>query len=272
MKKKVSYLFLAMMAVFAVLAGCGSSETSGGEAAEDKKKETLKVVTNAAYAPMEYMDKGEIVGLDADFIKAVAEEAGYEIDLQHIGWDPLFIEVESERADLAVSSITIDDDRKQKYEFSVPYFLSTNKILVKEGSDIQSAEDLKGKTVAVQTGTTGHYAVEKVVGKNSKDIKKFEENTLAIMELVQGGADAVVADNAVIEEYAKNNPNEKLVVVEDEDAFEAEYYGIMFPKGSELKEDFDKAINRLFDNGKYEEIYGKWLSRDANVDKLKEQQ
>lgn len=271
MKKTISSLIVLMVMLIA-LAGCGDSAKTKGESTEDKK--TLRVVTDAAYPPMENMDKGKIVGLDIDFIKAVAKEAGYKVKIENVGWDPLMIEVESKRADMAISSITINPDRLKKYDFSVPYFLSTNKILVPEGSDIKSAKDLEGKKVAVQAGTTGHFATEKILGKNNKNIKKFDNNTLAIMELTKKGADAVVADNAIIEAYAKNHPNEKLTVIEDKDNFEDEFYGIMFPKGSDkdLVADFNKAINKVFDSGKYDEIYKKWLSGNSNVDIVKKQQ
>ncbi|RFU62852.1 basic amino acid ABC transporter substrate-binding protein [Peribacillus glennii] len=272
--KKIALFTMVMVFAF-VLAACGSEKTesdgkeTGGSAAD---KKTVRVVTDAAYAPFESMKGDEVVGFDVDFTNAVAKEAGYEAKIEHVGWDPLFVEVKDKRADLGMSAITINDERKQTYHFSVPYFLSTNKILVPEGSDIKSAADLKGKTVAVQNATTGAEAVEKLFGKNNKDMKKFENTNLAIMELKSGGADAVVADNTVIEEYAKNNPKDKLVVIEDSNAFESEFYGLMFPKDSKIKADFDEAIKKIIENGTYAEIYKKWFKVDPDLDKLKEQQ
>ncbi|MGM7724026.1 basic amino acid ABC transporter substrate-binding protein [Metabacillus sp. Hm71] len=272
--KKGMLSFIMALAIMMVLSACGTSqETSGGESSDGgEKKEKLRVVTEANYAPFEYQDKGEVVGFDIDFIKAVAEEAGYEVEVVNVGWDPLFVEIKDKIADIGLSAITINDDRKQTYDFSVPYFLSTNKILVPEDSDIKSAEDLKGKVIAVQTGTTGQEAVDSIVGKNNPNVKKFENNNLAIMELNSGGADAVVADNTVVEEYVENNPDKKLKVVEDADNFAAEYYGLMFPKGSELKAEFDEAINKILDNGKYTEIYNEWFGSDPDIENLKAQQ
>jgi glutamine transport system substrate-binding protein len=126
--------------------------------------------------------------------------------------------------------------------------------------------------VAVQNGTTGQEAMDKLLGKNSKDIKKFDNNNLAIMEMLSGGADAVVADNGVVEVYAKNNPKEKLKVIEDSSSFEAEFYGLLFPKGTELKADFDKAIKKVFENGTYEKIYQDWFGQKPNMEKLKAEQ
>ena len=269
MKKLLTlFLFLSML----IITACGTSDQTDDQTGDTTEKKTLKVVTDAAYAPFEYLDKGELVGFDVDFIEAVAKEAGYEINIVNVGWDPVFVEVEDEIADFGISAITINDDRKQTYDFSVPYFLSTNKILVPENSDIKSAADLEGKIVAVQNGTTGADAIESLFGTNNSNIKKFENNNLAIMELLAGGADAVVADNTVIEEYVKNNPSEKLIVVEDTGSFEAEYYGLMFPKGSELKAEFDEAINKVFENGKYAEIYNDWFGSDPDIDNLKSQQ
>ncbi|MFD2216681.1 MULTISPECIES: basic amino acid ABC transporter substrate-binding protein [Metabacillus] len=274
--KKGLFVSVLMLSFMFLLAACGTSQETtsgeGSEAGETEEKKTLRVVTDAAYAPFEYQDKGEIIGFDVDFIEAVAEEAGYEIEIEHVGWDPLFVEIKDEIADFGISAITINDDRKQTYDFSVPYFLSTNKILVPEGSDIASAADLEGKVVAVQAGTTGQEAVEGIMGKNNKNMKQFENNNLAIMELTSGGADAVVADNTVVEEYVKNNPDQKLTVVEDADSFASEYYGLMFPKGSELKAEFDEAINKVLDSGKYAEIYNEWFGSDPDIENLKAQQ
>jgi glutamine transport system substrate-binding protein len=266
-------MFLVLTALVLVLGACGTDKasTDDGKSGSEEKK-TLRVVTDAAYAPFEYQDKGEIVGFDIDFIKAVAKEAGYELDIEHVGWDPVFIEIGQKNADIGISSITINDERKETYDFSLPYFLSTNKILVPEDSAIQSASDLVGKVVAVQKGTTGDAAVEGILGKNHKDIKKFDDNNLAILELINGGADAVVADNGVIESYAKNNPDQKLVVKGDSTTFAAEYYGLLFPKGSELKAELDAAIKTVFENGTYSEIYNEWFGMDPDLETIKAEQ
>ncbi|SIR94693.1 basic amino acid ABC transporter substrate-binding protein [Peribacillus simplex] len=272
--KKVSFLVFAMVAsLLLVLTGCGKGKevsTTGKE--EESNGKTLRIVTDANYAPFEYLEGDKIVGFDVDFINAVAKEAGYEVKLESVGWDPIFVEIEGKRADVAISAITVNDERKQSYDFSVPYFLSTNKILVPENSDIKSGDELKGNVIAVQTGTTGQEATEKLLGKNHKDIKKFENNNLAIQELLKGGASAVVADNTVVEEYVKNNPDQKLKVVEDSKSFNEEFYGLMFPKGSELKSEFDKAVNAIYENGKYAEIYKKWFGTDPDIETLKAQQ
>lgn len=271
MKKLKLVLTMVTAAFVLLLTACGTSETSGGNGGKSEEK-TLRVVTDAAYAPFEYLDKGEVTGFSVDFINAVAKQAGYKVKIENVGWDPLFVEIEGKTADLAISSITINDKRKKTYDFTVPYFLSTNKIMVPKESPIKSAGDLKGKTVAVQNGTTGQEAVEKMFGAENKNLKKFENNNLAIMELKSGGADAVVADNTVVEEYVKNNPKDNLVVIEDTNAFEKEFYGVLFPKGSKLRGEFDKAIKEIMENGEYARVYQKWFNIEPDLTDIKAQQ
>ncbi|WP_462408696.1 basic amino acid ABC transporter substrate-binding protein [Neobacillus sp. Marseille-QA0830] len=264
--KKWKLMAMISVVFLLFLSACGTSKTGG-----EGEKKTLRIVTDAAYAPFEYQDKGEVVGFDIDFVKAVAKQAGYEAKVEHVGWDPVFVEIEGKTADAAVSAITITDKRKKSYDFSVPYFLSTNKIMVPKDSSIKSAEDLKDKVVAVQNGTTGMTAVEKLLGAENKNIKKFKDNNLAIMELKGGGADAVVADNTVIEEYVKNNPKDNFIIIEDE-VFEKEFYGVMFPKDSKLKAEFDKAIKEMLENGEYAKLYKKWFKVDPDLTEIKAQQ
>jgi polar amino acid transport system substrate-binding protein len=266
-KVGLTALVLSLSTAF-MLSTFGSNQ----ELASAKSTKTLRIVTDATYAPFEYMDKGKIVGFDVDIIKAIGKQAGYTVNVENIGWDPIFVELENKRADAGISSITIDKDRKKTYDFTLPYFLSINEILVPKNSKIKSAKDLKGKVVAVQNATTGQAYAEKILGKKSKNIKKFESNALAIMELVNGGADAVVADNTVVEEYAKNNPTQKLKVISDKSNFQPEFYGVMLPKGSKLKPSLDKAIKAILDNGTYRKIFKDRFGKEPDLKRLKEEQ
>jgi glutamine transport system substrate-binding protein len=255
---------LALIAVVMIVAsGCGAKEKGG---AADSKPIVYKFATDAAYPPMENMDKEEIVGFDIDFLAAVMKEAGLEYEIKNIGWEALLESVKSGKEfDGGISSVTIDDDRKQSYDFSIPYFESTNMILVKEGSDIKSALDLKDKKVAVQSGTTADKLMKGIMGEGNESLKRFESNSLALLELANNGADAVVADFAVVVEYVKNNPDKKFVSVVDRENFASEYYGIAFPKGSELKAKLDPAVKKVLESDKYKEIYKKWIGGEPNV-------
>ncbi|MDX1807768.1 MAG: basic amino acid ABC transporter substrate-binding protein [Paenisporosarcina sp.] len=247
-------LILASLTLF----GCGtdsSNNASNGAAGDEARK--YVIATDATYAPMEYMDdKGNIIGTDIDIVNAIAEELDIEVEFKNYGWEPLFTAVQNGEVDFAVSSITITDERKQTFDFTEPYFAANQLILVKEDSKVAKFDDLKGKRVSVQINTTGHEIVKGLLGKTSSKIVATETMPLAISEMINGNADAAIGDNAVINEYKKNNPKVKLKTVED-DAFEKEYYGLMVKKGNnELVELLNEGIQKLKDNGKLKEITG----------------
>lgn len=265
----LSVLLVFVMIFSACSAGSGSSSSSSDKKAATKK--TLRVVNDATYPPFETLDKGKMVGFDVDIMDALSKASGYKYKLVNVGWDPVFAELKSKTADMSISAISITTDREKTYDFSNSYFRSINEIMVPKDSEIKTAQDLKGKTVAVQQGTTGQFAVEKVLGKNNPKIKKFKTVNLAIMELLNHGADAVVADNGVMDYYVKNNPGKNLKTVGDENTFEGEFYGIMYPKDSKLKPVFDKAIKKIIDDGTYTKIYQKWFDKKPDLAKLQAQ-
>ena len=126
--------------------------------------------------------------------------------------------------------------------------------------DIQSAADLKGKKVAVQTGTTGDEVVQKLLGKTSADIKRFESTPLALKELESGGVQAVVADNGVVINYLKNNASNGIATVADNDSFAPEFYGIAVKKGNaELQGKLNEGIKAIKADGTYDKIYAKYF-------------
>jgi glutamine transport system substrate-binding protein len=259
--RKAWSLALVAMFVLLVTSGCGQKEKSGGSAPK-----VYKFATDATYAPMENMDKDKIVGFDIDFLAAVMEEAGLEYTISNVGWENMLESVKNgNEYDGGISSISINDDRKQSYDFSIPYFESTNMILVKEGSDIKTALDLKDKKVAVQGSTTADILMTGILGEGNTALKRFDSNALALLELASNGVDAVVADIAIVQEYVKNNPDKKFIGILDRENFDSEFYGIAFPKGSELKAKLDPAIKTVLESDKYKEIYAKWIGGDVDT-------
>lgn len=261
--RRFSLLATLLVSVSIILFACGtgsdsdksnsSNSSSAGE--EDKKK--LVVATDATYAPMEYMDeKGEIVGIDIDIVNAIAEAAGFEIEYKNYGWEPLFPAVKSGEVDFAVSSITITEERQKEFDFTEPYFQANQLILVPEDSDVTKFEDLKDNKVSVQINTTGHIVVGELLGDTNKNILAVETMPFAIMEMINGNADASVGDNAVIIDYQKNNPNVKVKLIEDP-SFEIEHYGLMVKKGNdEVLDLLNEGIKKIKENGKLKEITG----------------
>lgn len=262
--KKVLMLGLAMVFAASVTA-CGAKEDKPASGSAGAKK--IMFATDASYAPMESMDKEKIVGFDIDFLAEVMKEAKLDYEVKNTGWDTMLESVkQGTEYQAGVSSISITDERKGTYDFSIPYFESTNMILVKEGSPIKNALDLKDKKVAVQGATTADELMSKLMGNNNTSLKKFESNVLALMELDKGGVDAVVADVAIVKEYIKNNPKKKFVGILDKANFGSEFYGLAFPKGSDLKAKLDPAIKTILQNGTYAKVYKKWFGEEPNVD------
>src|SRR5699024_24425 len=146
--------------------------------------------------------------------------------------------------------------RQEEYDFSDPYYISNQLILVPEYSDITCFADLKDKKVAVQISTTGHEVVKELLGETSDQIVAPENLPLAIGEMINGNADAVVGDNAPVLEYMESNPDVVLKTIED-DEFDKEYYGLMLRKGNtELLEKLNEGIKKLKESGKLAEITG----------------
>jgi glutamine transport system substrate-binding protein len=256
------WLITLIAVVILVLSACGAKDKGGSANGTAPAESTpaapvvYRFATDASYAPMESMDKDNIVGFDIDFLAAVMKEAGLEYEIKNIGWDNLLESVkQGNEFDGGISAITITDERKQSYDFTIPYFESTNMILVNEGSDIKNALDLKGKKVAVQGSTTADTLMTGIMGQGNTDLRRFESNALALLELASNGVDAVVADSAVVQEYVKNNPDKKFIGIFDRVNFASEYYGIAFPKGSELKAKLDPAVKKVLESDTYKEIY-----------------
>lgn len=254
-RKKLLSMFTLALAASMVLAACGTDSKESSSGVGSGAKEKLVAGTEATFAPFESLDdSGKIVGIDVDVLKAIGTETGNKFEINNIGWEPVFQQVTNGEIDLGASGITITDERKKSYDFTDPYYEATQFIVVKEGSKIKSLDDLKDKKISVQINTTGHIAAQKLQGKSSSKIKAYENQPLAYQEVINGSVDAAIGDNAVINEYLKNNPNSKLKVIEDP-AFEKEYYGFMVKKGNkEVLDVLNEGLKKIKENGKLAEI------------------
>ncbi|EXX85924.1 glutamine ABC transporter substrate-binding protein [Paenibacillus darwinianus] len=267
MKRRSLWVVAVTLMIALIAAGCGQGGDKGGSGGAEAK--VYKFATDAQYAPMEFMDKGKVAGFDVEFLDIVMKEAGLKYDIVNTGWDPMLASVQQgTEYDAGISSVSITEERKQTYDYSMPYFESINMILVKQDSPVQSALDLKNKKVGVQISTTADTLMTEIMGQNNADLKRFDSNTVALLELEGGGVDAVVADIAIVREYVKNNPDKNFKEVADAANFTPEYYGILLPKGSELKALLDPAIKAVIENGKYTEVYKKWFGEEPNTDNL----
>ena len=254
-----------LLAAGLLLAACGKKEpppapTPAAAAPAPAPAKVYVVGTDAAYAPFESQnEKGEIVGLTIDIVKAVATKAGIEVKFVNTPWEGIFNALTQGDRDLIASSVTITEERKQTMDFTDPYFDAVQLIAVKADSRIAKFDDLKKRKVGVQTGTTGDEAVTKLLGKTSTAVKRFESTPLALKELESGGVDAVVADNGVVINYVANNAGAKFKTVSDK-AFVPEQYGFAVKKGNaELLGKLNSGLAGIKADGTYDKIFAQYF-------------
>lgn len=254
--KKLLCLLMALL-VMGTVVGCG------GEKKEDAKssKEELIVATEPSFAPFEFPDANskEFTGFDMELIRAIAKEMGYKkCTIKNMGFDALIPALTAGNIDVAIAGMTITDARKEKVNFSQPYYKSGIAFAVaKNNTTIKDVDDLKGKKVAVQLGTTGAARAEKIEGVT---ITTFNTSDLACMELKNGNVDAVVSDLPVLQYFIQKNGKDYAKVVGK--PLTDEGYGIATAKkNTQLIKEIDAALDKLKKNGEYDKLYTKWFGK-----------
>ncbi|WP_427365987.1 basic amino acid ABC transporter substrate-binding protein [Candidatus Caldatribacterium saccharofermentans] len=223
---------------------------------EIKARGKIYIGTDATYPPMEFHNEsGEIVGFDIDLGRAIAEELGVEAVFIDTAWDGIFPALDAGKFDIIISSTSITEERLKSKEMSDPYYVTSQAIAVRRDNEtIRGPEDLKGKIVAVQIGTTGDLAVSEMEGVT---VKRFDTIDKAYMEVLNGRADAVVNDLSEVAYRMKMLPDMKIVATFREGE---EKYGVTMRKGDvELLAAINEALRRIKASGKYDEIYRKWF-------------
>lgn len=252
MKNKFWLVLASLVVLSMALAACG-----GGSAPAAEGKMKIVVGTDATWPPFEYVDEGtkEIVGFDIDLMNAIAEKAGIEVEFKNVAWDSLLAGMAQCQYDAAISAMTITEERKQNFAFTDPYFAAGQVVTVAIGSDIQSKDDLAGKVVGVQLGTTGEEAAKKIEGA---EVKNYDEVSQAFLDLMNGQIDAVIADNPLALGYVGQNPDKIKIVGEP---FTDEFYGIAVCKtNTELLDKLNKALAEVKAEGVIEQLSEKWLA------------
>ena len=247
-----------------LLAACqpAAKDQQAAASGADSADTVYNVGMNANFAPFESTDSaGRVHGFDVDLMDAMAKAGNFKIRYKNQPWDGLFASLKSKDNDILISGITITDERRQSMAFSKPYFEVKQVVLVSDGHDIKSVNDLtKLDKIAVSTGTTGDYAAQKLFGATSPKIARFENLPLTIKEIETGGSPAMISDSAVVGNYVKNNDQQKFTVIEVPD-FPVEEYGIAVrPEDTELLAKIDDALQKVRDSGEYETIYRKYFA------------
>ena len=272
MKKISRRSFLAAAAVSAAalaLTACGGASSSvassvaSSAAASSSASGSLATVvagkltmaTNATFPPYEMTtDSGEIEGIDIDTAKAIAEKLGLELQVDDMEFDAALLSVQQGKADMVMAGVTVTDERKAVMDFSDSYATGIQSIIVPNGSDIASPDDLAGKKIGTQRGTTGYKYCTEDYGEDS--VVAFDDGATAVQNLLAGKVDCVVIDSAPAQEYVKANAG--LTILDTE--YTNEDYAIGLGKdNTALQEALNKALAELKADGTIQSIIDKYI-------------
>lgn len=255
----VTALGAALVAGAVLVSGCGGSTTKEATAGSGAAPQVLKVGVNPTYVPFEFIkeENGEkkYVGFDMDMAREIGKRLGMKVEINNIPFDGLIPAIQTGQINMIASGMVITPERQEKLNF-VPYYESGLGILVaKNINDVKNVNDLKGKKVAVQMGTTGSVAAHKIEGVG--EIREFDHNSDALLELKQGGADAALTAIPVAKYYlaTTQDSNAKLV----EEPITKQTMGFGFNKDDkELYEKVKKAVEDIKADGTYAALAKKW--------------
>ncbi len=246
MKKLLSLIVAAVLTVAMV-----------GSAFADK----LIVACDTSFPPFEFKDPetGTHTGFDVELWDAIAKKIGAEYTLQPMDFNGIIPGLQSDQVDVGIAGMTIKPERSKVVDFSDPYYNAGLLILVKDGDNsIKDIKDLKGKIVATKLGTTSADFVKANCG--AKEVKLFPNSDAMFMELMAGGADAVMFDSPVIGDFARKATKGQVKVVGP--LYQGQSYGIAFPKGSKLVTKVNTALKSLRASGEYRTLYIKWFGSE----------
>jgi len=267
MSRRNLFAGLALVATATLaLAGCATGSTDAGSSDASADNEyglveagTLSVCSDIPYKPFEYEDEnGEYVGFDIDLLTAIAKKLDLKISVQDVGFDALQsgTTLAAGTCDVGASAMTITDERKANIDFSDPYYDSLQSLLVRSDSGIKSIDDLAGKNVGVQQGTTG----ESYAGENAPEAQLVQyASDGELWPAIQAGQiDAILQDQPVNIVHEKDDPDYKIVETYETN----ESYGFAFAKGEKdaLVEAVNGALQDLRDSGDYQKIYDEYFS------------
>jgi len=248
-------VFLLAIASLAV-AGCGSSDddTTSGGGSSGGGGEPLSVGSDIPYPPFEQGKPGNYTGFDIELMEAIGEKIGRTPEFQDTSFETIFRDVAQGKFEAVISAATITEEREKAVDFSNPYYLSEQAVLVKEGSDVKSISDLEGKTVAAQQGTTGLELAKEELG--GSEIRPFPEGPDAVNALKAGTVEGVIIDAPVAQNAVEKSGGVEIA----EKIPTEEEYGIAVAQGeSDLLEEINTGLEEVMDDGTYKKIYEKWF-------------
>ena len=236
-------------------AASSTAASSGAAALSTVEAGKLTMATNAAFPPYEMTtDAGEFEGIDVDTAKAIAEKLGLELQIDDMDFDAALLSVQQGKADIVMAGVTVTDERKAVMDFSDSYATGIQSIIVPNDSDIASPDDLAGKKIGTQRGTTGYIYCSDDFGDSN--VVAYDNGLTAVQALNNGQVDAVVIDNAPAQEFVAANPGLKVL----DTSYAEEDYAIGMAKGSALEDAVNKALEELKADGTLQAIVDKYIN------------
>ena len=254
--KKIIALLMACLMLMALMAGCGSSDNELN-LVEDGK---LIMSTNAAFPPYEMTDdQGNFIGIDVEVAQAIADKLGLELVIDDMKFTAALEAAQNGKSDMVMAGVTVTADRELVMDFSDSYATAIQVVIVPEDSDITSIDDLEGKKIGTQMGTTGYlYSSDTPEngGYGEENVVAYENGITAVQALLNDQIDCIVIDNAPAQTFVQENPGLKILDTE----YAVENYAIGFAKGNTaLIDAVNKALAELIADGTVQDIVDKYI-------------
>jgi len=255
--KKIIAMLLALAMVFALCA-CGAAAKNTTAAVKTVNAGKLVMGTNAAFPPYEFIsdtDGSTIVGIDAEIAALIAAKLGLELVIEDMEFGSIITSVQTGKIDIGVAGMTVTEERLQNVNFSTSYSTGIQSVIVPEGSDIATIDDLAGHKIGVQESTTGHIYCEDDFG--AENVTAYSTGANAVQALLAGKVDCVVIDNQPALAYVA--ANEGLVILDTE--YTSEDYAIAISKDNEeLLNAVNKALEELIADGSVQAVLDKYIA------------
>ncbi|MBU0961042.1 MAG: basic amino acid ABC transporter substrate-binding protein [Proteobacteria bacterium] len=223
-------------------------------------EKTIVFAVDATWPPMEFVDSDkQLVGYSIDYMTAAAKAAGFTAVFKNVAWDGIFAGLAAGKYDAVCSSVSITEKRQKAMDFSIPYFMVRQALIVPIDSNVKSLADLKGQKVGGQIGTTGYFAIK---GAEGLEPKSYDEVGLAMEDLSVGRIAAVVCDDPVAANYAMDQYKGTLKIATVIETGEVEHYGIAVQKGNtEILDLINKGIESVSKTDYVKEMQQKWIGQ-----------
>lgn len=256
--KKFLAVFLAALMICISFVACSSEKKSDDTNTDANTQETLTMATNAEFPPYEYKEGDKVVGIDAEVAQAIADKLGMKLEIVDTKFDAIIPGVQSGKYDMGMAGMTVTPEREQSVAFSDSYATGIQSIIVKQGSNIKSVDDLSEKTkIGVQLGTTGDIYAKDDFGDEA--VQEYDKGADAVQALLAGKIDCVIIDNEPAKSFVA--ANEGLEILKT--SYAEEDYAICFKKdNTELQTKVNDALKELIADGTLQKIVNKYITAD----------